>query len=128
MAQNLSFFAIHADDIPRTRAFYEAVFGWRFEPWGPPDFYLIHTGDELSPGVLGSLSGRRAPVTGTGMIGFECTIAVPDIDATMKAALDHGGQIAMARFTIPTVGTGCYLLDPDGNRVGAMQYETASHT
>ncbi|MEP6716326.1 MAG: hypothetical protein ABJC09_12190 [Terriglobia bacterium] len=42
--------------------------------------------------------------------------------------LAHGGKIAMEKFTIPTVGTGCYLLDPDGNRVGAMQYENLPHT
>src|ERR1700677_2630636 len=42
MPNNLSSFAIHVDDTDRARAFYEAVFGWRFEAWGPPDFYLIH--------------------------------------------------------------------------------------
>src|ERR1700720_1225240 len=50
MANNLSFFSIHVDNLDRARAFYERVFGWRFEPWGPPGFYLIHTGDEKSPG------------------------------------------------------------------------------
>jgi predicted enzyme related to lactoylglutathione lyase len=128
MANNLSFFSIHVDDTARARAFYEGVFGWRFEPWGPPGFYLIHTGDEANPGILGSMSGRREPVTGTGIIGFECTIAVDDIDRTIQAALAHGGKIAMAKFSIPTVGTGCYLLDTEGNHVGAMQYDTPPHT
>ena len=49
MANNLSFFSIHADDLDRARGFYEQVFGWRFEPWGPPGFYLIHTGDAQNP-------------------------------------------------------------------------------
>ena len=53
MPNNLSSFAIHADDVQRARRFYEAVFGWRFEPWGPPDFYLIHTGDEARPASKG---------------------------------------------------------------------------
>ena len=128
MPNNLSFFSIHADDIPRARKFYESTFGWRFEPWGPPGFYLIHTGNEASPGILGSLSNRREPVTGTGMTGFECTIAVDDIDATIKAATANGGKMAMDKFSIPTVGTGCYLFDTEGNRVGAMQYETTPHT
>jgi len=128
MANNLSFFSIHVDDLTRARKFYEGTFGWRFEPWGPPGFYLIHTGDEQNPGILGSMSTRREPVTGTGMIGFECTIAVDDIDAAIKTAVANGGQIAMAKFTIPTVGTGCYLLDTEGNRVGAMQYDTPPHT
>jgi predicted enzyme related to lactoylglutathione lyase len=28
MPNNVSFFAINADDVPRARKFYEAVFGW----------------------------------------------------------------------------------------------------
>jgi len=43
-ANNIRHFAIGADDLDRARAFYESVFGWRFEAWGPPGFYLIHTG------------------------------------------------------------------------------------
>jgi hypothetical protein len=34
-------FSINADDVQRAKGFYEAVFGWTFEPWGPPDFYLL---------------------------------------------------------------------------------------
>ena len=41
MTANLAAFAIHADDVERAVRFYEAVFGWRFEPWGPPGVYLI---------------------------------------------------------------------------------------
>ena len=45
---------IQADDIERARRFYERVFGWRFESWGPPDFYLIHTGTGAEPGAGGA--------------------------------------------------------------------------
>ena len=48
MPNNSRFFAINADDVPRARKFYETVFGWSFEPWGPPGFYLIETGKEPS--------------------------------------------------------------------------------
>jgi predicted enzyme related to lactoylglutathione lyase len=124
MANNVSFFAVHVDDAARGCRFYEQVFGWRFEPWGPPGFYLIHTGDEKNPGIMGALHKRREPVVGKGMIGFECTIGVDDIDATIRAIEANGGKVGMAKFTIPTVGTGCYFHDTEGNWVGAMQYET----
>jgi len=123
MPNNLSFFSIHCNDLPRARHFYEQVFGWRFEPWGPPGFYLIHTGDEKSPGIVGALQGRHEPLTGTGMKGFECTIAVDDIDKTIRAIETNGGKIVMAKFHIPTVGSGIYFHDTDGNHVGAMQYD-----
>ena len=123
MPNNLQSFGITVDDVPRARRFYEQVFAWRFEPWGPPDFYLIHTGDEKDPGVQGLMHKRRDPVAGTGMTGFECTIGVQNIDETIRAIEAAGGKIVMAKFHIPTVGTGVYFNDPEGNFVGAMQTE-----
>jgi predicted enzyme related to lactoylglutathione lyase len=43
MPNNIAHFAIEADNLPRARRFYEAVFGWRFTPWGPPDFLHVGT-------------------------------------------------------------------------------------
>jgi len=123
MPNHLSAFAIHADDVQRARRFYEAVFGWRFQPWGPPDFYLIHTGDEASPGVLGLLQKRKEPRTGTGLNGYECTISVEDVDAIARAVEACGGKITMAKTEIPTVGTLIYFSDTEGNVAGAMKYE-----
>ena len=36
MPNDVAHFAIHADDCQRAKRFYEEVFGWTFEPWGPP--------------------------------------------------------------------------------------------
>ena len=38
---HLAHFAINTDDVESTRRFYEAVFGWKFNPYGPPGFYQI---------------------------------------------------------------------------------------
>lgn len=124
MPNNLASFAIHVDDTDRARGFYEAVFGWRFEPWGPPRFYLIHTGDEERPGVLGLMHGRLEPLTGTGFKGFECTISVDDVDEIQRRVEVAGGTITYPKSTIPTVGTLIRFLDTEGNDCGAMQYET----
>ena len=99
MPNNLARFAINADDVSRARRFYEQVFGWRFEPWGPPDFYLIHTGDEKEPGVGGLLHQRRELVKGVRMIGYECTIGVDDIHETISALGAANGKIAMPKFS-----------------------------
>lgn len=123
MPNNLSRFSINADDVPRARRFYEQVFGWRFEPWGPPHFYLIETGKEQVAAVGGLLQERRELIPGANMVGFECTIGVDNIDQTIRAIEANGGKIAMAKFHIPTVGTGVYFVDTEGNVAGAMQYE-----
>jgi predicted enzyme related to lactoylglutathione lyase len=128
MPNNLAAFAIHADDVTRARRFYEAVFGWRFEPWGPPDFYLIHTGDEKSPGVQGLMHKRQQPKGNGGPNCFECTITVDDVDAIAAAVKKAGGKITMEKTPIPTVGTVIYFDDSEGNRVGAMKYDTPPRT
>ena len=123
MSTNLDFFAINADDVPRARKFYEAVFGWSFEPWGPPGFYLIETGKEPIAPVRGALQERRELVSGQKMVGFECTISVEDIDKTIRSIEVHGGRIAAPKFHIPTVGTVAYFFDTEGNVAGIRQPE-----
>jgi len=123
MPNNIQSFTVTADDVGRARRFYEQAFGWRFEPWGPPDFYLIHTGTESDPGLLGLMHKRREPVTGAGMIGFECTIGVEDIDKTIRSVEAAGGKIVMQKSHIPTVGICIYFNDTEGNFVGALQAE-----
>jgi predicted enzyme related to lactoylglutathione lyase len=117
---NVAHFAINATDTAASMRFYEKVFGWKFEPWGPPGFYQIKTG---SDGPMGALQGRRELVKGTKTIGFECTIGVDSIDETERAVLASGGAIVLKQSIIPTVGTLAFYSDPDGNVFGAMQYD-----
>lgn len=128
MPNNLAAFAIHADDVVRCRLFYENVFGWQFEPWGPPDFYLIQTGPDDKPGVQGLMHRRMAPRGNDGPNCFECTISVDDVDDIAKKVRANGGKITMEKSPIPTVGEVIYFEDTEGNRVGAMRYESPPHT
>jgi predicted enzyme related to lactoylglutathione lyase len=125
MANNISHFDIPCDDVERAKRFYGEVFGWKFEAWGPPDFYLIETGTPDDPGIHGALTKRREKVTHPGIHGFECTITVADLDATIAAVEKHGGKITLDKMTIPTVGTLIQFVDTEGNTVSAMKYERA---
>lgn len=123
MPNDVVHFAIHADDCQRAKTFYESVFGWTFEPWGPPNFWRIQT----SPGgIHGALHERHQPVTGGGMVGFECTISVENVEAIAASIETHGGKITMQPFEIETVGTLVMFEDTEGNIVGAMKYLAGS--
>lgn len=119
---NLSSFAIHVDDVDRARKFYEAVFEWRFTPWGPPGFYLVQTGPDENPGVQGLVHKRQTPRSGQGLNGVEASFTVRDVDAIAKRVEKHGGTITMQKATIPTVGDLIRFLDTEGNEIGAMHY------
>lgn len=113
-------FAINADDTARARSFYEGVFGWRFDPWGPPDFYQVKNAGR---GLLGALQGRRELVPGVRMAGFENSFGVGDLKATIAAIEAGGGKIVMPPYRIEGVGELIYFEDTEGNLVGAMQYD-----
>jgi len=120
---NVSHFDVHADDLPRARRFYETVFEWKFNPWGPPDFFLIATGKEDDPGIHGALTKRRTHVEGKPMFGYECTISVANVDETAAAIETNGGQVILPKTCINGVGWIIQFLDTEGNVVCAMQYD-----
>lgn len=123
MPNNLSRFSIQADDVQRAKKFYQDAFGWSFEPWGPPNFYLIETGQTPIPPVGGLLEARHEKVAGLRTSGFECTIGVENIDEAMRKIEAAGGKLVIAKFQIPSVGSGAYYQDTEGNQFCVMQYE-----
>ena len=110
--------AIYADDVEASRRFYSALFGWTFEPWGPPGFMRMKT----DSGQIVALQQRR-DLGGIRLTGFECTIAVPDVRAIAAAVEPHGGRVVMRRARIPEVGDLMFFADPSGVVAGAMQYD-----
>jgi hypothetical protein len=118
-------FAINADDVSRARQFYETVFGWRFQAYGPPGFYMVDPESaKTHVAIRGSLQKRREIVAGVPMKGFECTISVDDIQAAARAIEANGGSIVMSICTLAGVGQLLFFCDPEGNIAGAMQYDS----
>jgi len=119
----LSHIAINADDVPASRAFYDATFGWQFSAWGPPGFYRVEADDPHGPGVTAAIQQRRQLLADRPTTGFECTIGVDDVRRVETAALAAGGRVLMPTTTIAGVGHLIWLADPSGNVFGAMQYD-----
>jgi predicted enzyme related to lactoylglutathione lyase len=117
-------FAINANEVDRALRFYEKVFGWKFQAYGPPGFFMV---DEQSAKAVvplrGSLQKRREIVAGVPMRGFECTISVDDINAAAAAVEKNGGKIVMPICTLAGIGHLLFFEDTEGNIAGAMQYD-----
>ena len=122
MANFVAHFAIQADDVVRARGFYEQAFGWRFEPWGPPGFFRVFTGEDevgLTEGALyGRSQGEGPPPTNA----YRCSISVADIEATKQAITEAGGTVSGPVFELPGVGKILNFDDPEGNAVAAVEY------
>jgi predicted enzyme related to lactoylglutathione lyase len=121
-------FEIHADDPERAVEFYSRVFGWDFQRWGELEYWVATTGDAAAPGINGAILPRRgpAPEVGAPVNAFVCTIDVPDLDATIAAATERGGEIRLPRFPVPGIAWQAYLADTEGNLIGVMQADPSA--
>ena len=82
MAGELVFFELGVDDPECGRDFYEAMFGWEFEPGPTGAGFGI-----MAPNVLGGMHGGDA---GASPYVF---FAVDDIEAAMERVRELGGSI-----------------------------------
>lgn len=129
MQNQLSHFAIHVDDLNRAREFYGGVFGWTFQGFGGgpmTDFCQIldAEGKRLAP--LGAMQSRKFNAAPQPVIGFECSIAVNDVDAVARDVEANGGKIVMAKAAIPSVGWIVKFMDSEGNLACAVHYDAAA--
>ena len=120
----LAHFDIHSSATDEAKVFYERVFDWKCSAYpGAEDFYQISAADGS---VIGAISGRRYNPDTKDIFGFECSITVSDVEATIKAVEAAGGKTLMPRTAIPRVGWIAKFLDPDGNLFAAIHYDTSA--
>lgn len=120
-------FEVHSSDPQRTINFYSKIFGWHFEEYIPGVYWSIITGEEGTPGINGGLSARNAPMgpRGSSPNAFVCTLDVENLDETIIAVQNAGGEIAVPKMPVPGIGWLAYFHDPDGNMFGAMQTDSS---
>jgi predicted enzyme related to lactoylglutathione lyase len=109
-------FEIPANEPGRAAAFYQKVFGWKFDKWdGPTEYWMVSTGAEGAPGINGGMLKRGNVTTTTNTVG------VDSVDASVAAVTEAGGKLIMPKTPIPGVGYFAYCEDTEGNVFGVMQ-------
>jgi len=126
---NVAHFAIHADDLERAQNFYGKVFGWQYEGFGGgpmTDFCKITTMDGNDMAPIGAMQSRKYNVAPEQVIGYECSVAVNDVDITALKVEAAGGKILMPKTAIPGVGWLIKFLDTEGNLACAVKFDTSA--
>jgi predicted enzyme related to lactoylglutathione lyase len=108
-------FEIPADDPGRAVKFYEKVFGWKIDKWGPIDYWLATTGPDNEPGINGAIMTKETQRTTVN------TVSVSSVDEYAKKIVDAGGKVLTPRKAIPGVGYFSYCVDTEGNVFGIME-------
>jgi predicted enzyme related to lactoylglutathione lyase len=97
-----------SDDVPKARAFYAALFGWKTDPvpMGAEPYPLIQNAGQ-------GIGGFRAAPPG-GPNHWMSYLSVPDVDAATNAAQAAGAKVLMPPTDFAPVGRGAALADPTG--------------
>jgi len=95
-----------ATDVARTKAFYQQVFGWKFEDYGP-DYTSFQDG-RLSGGFT-----KDAPVRPANPLVVIYATRLEDTEAKIKQA---GGKIVKKAYPFPG-GRRFHFSDPSGNEL-----------
>ena len=104
-------FDIGCRDKDQSRAFYEAVFDWKAEPYGPYSFKL-DTG--ASRGIQGFTTALGHEPHNYVMVYVE----VDDIPACLAKVRAAGGSVMVPETEVPGSGHFAWINDHHGNLLG----------
>jgi hypothetical protein len=102
----IDYIELPAVDIGETKIFYNSVFGWKFEDYGP-DYTSFHDGR-----MAGGFS-KDLPAPAKGLL---LVLYVSDLAAVQKKIQAAGGKIVKDTFSFPG-GRRFHFADPNGNEL-----------
>lgn len=109
--EKINYVEFPARDIPATKAFFTAAFGWEFEDFGPE--YTAFANQGLDGGFfqadLSSVTGR-----GSALIVFYSE----NLEQTLEKVTKAGGVIVKDIFSFPG-GRRFHFAEPSGNEFAA---------
>ena len=102
----IDYIEMPATDIPATKTFYTAVFGWKFTDYGPD--YVAFADGHLEGGFTKVASNRAG--------GPLVILYSSALEKTQAKVEGKGGKIAKPIFSFPG-GRRFHFLDPNGNEL-----------
>ncbi len=117
MSNPVGWFEIYVNDMPRAKAFYEAVFAAKLQALPSPGlemwaFPMQPTASGAS-GALVKMDGCQAGGGGT-LIYFSCE----DCAHEEALAAANGGNVLKPKFSIGDYGFIAIVIDTEGNAIG----------
>ncbi|GMT97761.1 VOC family protein [Corallococcus caeni] len=102
----IDYIELPVKDIAEAKRFYGAVFGWRFEDYGP-DYTSFMDGR-----LNGGFDKEREVSKGGALL----VLYSKDLDATLAKVREAGGRIVKDTFSFPG-GKRFHFTDPTGNEL-----------
>ena len=105
-------------DLAASKQFYSGLFGWTFRDIhaGKTSYAVALLGDR----PVGGLHQQAAPTGEQRQPAWLAFIAVRDVDAAGRAALEHGATAVAGPRTYPRRGRQAVFADPEGAHFGVL--------
>jgi hypothetical protein len=111
-------------DLKAGEDFYSKVMGWKAESWSQnPSYKLFIARREAKAGLYLIVD---MPNTVTPPPAWLSYIGTPDVDATVRQAVELGGKVIVSAYNVPNVGRMAHLQDPQGAMFAVSSQEKRS--
>lgn len=110
----IDYIEIPVTDLPKARAFFESMFGWKFQEWG--DEYFSFNDGRLDGGLR--KADEPAPATGVLLVFYS-----DDLERDVGRVQELGGTISQEIFPFPG-GRRFHFIDPVGTEFAIWSENT----
>ena len=126
MKNPITYFEIPADDIEKTKKFYEKIFDWKIEKYDKDEnkYYFVETTDvgedEWTPVEPGAINGAivKREDSNEKLIDY---IEVDSIEEMQKKIEKNGGKMIKPKTKMGEWGWWATFKDPEGNEFGLYE-------
>lgn len=107
-------------DVAKARAFYGELLGWTSQEMPMPTgaYTLFKSGEMMVGGAMALPDDVQAPPA------WMSYVSVANVDDTLKAAAESGGNVLVPAMDIPNVGRFAVIADPTGGVLGLLRNAT----
>jgi uncharacterized protein len=112
-------------DLRAGEEFYAKVAGWKAESWSQNPSYKLFVAKRESKAGLYLITESFNTVTHPP--SWLSYVGTPDIDATVRQAVELGGKVVVPAYNVPSVGRMAHLQDPQGALFAVSSQEERSH-
>jgi predicted enzyme related to lactoylglutathione lyase len=112
-------------DLLAGEEFYSKIAGWKAESWSQNASYRLFVSKRESKAGLYLIT--ELPNTITPPPSWLSYIGAPDVDATVRQAVELGGKVVVPAYNVPSVGRMAHLQDPQGALFAVSSQEERSH-
>jgi len=120
---SLNWFEIPANDLERSKKFYETIFNIQMDPMEMDDskmaFFPWEAGSGKATGAVVQSNQHKPSMEGT----LVYLNANPNMEGVLAKVEKAGGQVLLPKTSIGEHGNIAFIMDTEGNKVGIHSIE-----